>query len=54
MTYGLLNKLMVKPDKRQRMVEILLESGQLFRRQPGVPFVSRGRIDGRSQSGVDR
>jgi quinol monooxygenase YgiN len=30
MTYALLNKLTAKPDQRQRVVEILLESGRLF------------------------
>ncbi|MFN2525813.1 MAG: putative quinol monooxygenase [Actinomycetota bacterium] len=30
MTYGLLNKLTAKPGQRQRVVEILLESGKLF------------------------
>jgi quinol monooxygenase YgiN len=32
--YGLLNKLTAKPDSRQRVVEILLESGKLFDDNP--------------------
>jgi quinol monooxygenase YgiN len=35
MTYALLNKLTAKPDQRQRVVEILLESGKLFEGNPG-------------------
>jgi quinol monooxygenase YgiN len=34
MTYGLLNKLTAKPDARQRVVEILLESGKPFDDNP--------------------
>lgn len=30
MTYALLNKLTAKPGQRQQVVDILLESGQLF------------------------
>lgn len=30
MTYALLNKLTAKPDQRQQVVDILLESGKLF------------------------
>jgi quinol monooxygenase YgiN len=32
--YGLLNKLTAKPDSRQRLVEILVESGKLFDGNP--------------------
>ena len=34
MTHGLLNRLTAKPGKRQRVVEILLESGKLFDDNP--------------------
>jgi quinol monooxygenase YgiN len=34
MTYALLNKLMAKQGQRQRVVEILLESGKLFDDNP--------------------
>ncbi len=30
MTFALLNKLTAKPDQRQQVVDILLESGELF------------------------
>jgi len=35
MSYALLNKLTAKPGQRQRVVEILLESGKLFDDNPG-------------------
>ena len=34
MTYALLNKLTTRPDQRQKVVEILLESGRLFDDNP--------------------
>ena len=34
MTHGLLNRLTAKPGKRQRVVQILLESGKLFDDNP--------------------
>jgi quinol monooxygenase YgiN len=34
MTYALLNKLTAKPDQRQQVVDILLESGKLFDDNP--------------------
>ncbi len=34
MTYALINKLTAKPGQRDRVVEILLESGQLFDDNP--------------------
>ncbi len=34
MTYALLNKLTTKPDQRQNVVDILLESGKLFDDNP--------------------
>jgi quinol monooxygenase YgiN len=34
MTYALLNKLTAKPDQRQQVVDILLESGKLFPDNP--------------------
>ena len=34
MTYALLNKLTAKPDQRQQVVDILLESGKLFNDNP--------------------
>jgi quinol monooxygenase YgiN len=34
MSYALLNRLTAKPGQRQRVVEILLESGKLFENNP--------------------
>jgi quinol monooxygenase YgiN len=34
MSYALLNRLTAKPGQRQRVVEILLESGKLFENDP--------------------
>ena len=47
MTYALLNKLTAKPGQRQRVVEILLESGRLFDDTPSclLSFVSEASDD---------
>jgi len=46
MEFVRLNRLTAKPGRRDRVVEILLESGKLFDDSPHVVCISRCRVRG--------